>query len=340
MKFRFVIALILMIFSYASAVPAEPLQLQGKIVNGTHQASGSAEMVTLLSLAQGMEELASLKNVNGTFQFPIVKDQPGPLMLRVTYQGVNYFKTIGPFQAKQQETHEIIVYDSVASLDKAIIKLPHLFIKRADNQLIFNWSFEVENPTNTTMNKLGGLFQVHIPQGAESLNISASSNGKMPLRASLSKDQEENFRINYAVKPGKTAFEVAYAMDYSKENFTLETKALYSLQKVMAIFYPEDLRVESPGLKEIQVDKANRVRIAGWDSIAAGQIWRISIAGGSKIAEPVGDATAMHNHGEGEQEDHQVVEKPPAIAKVMWVILVLMALGLGLNMGLFLWKSS
>ena len=311
---------------------AQTLQLEGKIVNGTNQSEGRAEMVTLLSLAQGMQEIASLKDIQGAFKFPIANEEAGPFLLRATYQGVNYFKAIGPFQARQQQVHEILVYDPIANLDKAEIKLPHLFIKRVENQLIFSWSFEVENPTKNTMNQTGGLFRVEVPQDAQSLSVSASS-GKMPVKVSLTKDPDGIFRVNYPIKPGKTSIELTYAVDYAKESYTLDTKVLYPLQKVLALFYPEDLRVESVGLKEMQVDATGHVKIAGWDSIPAGNPWRISISGGSKIAEPVSEAQMQSPSG---QEDHQVIEKSPAIAKVMWLILGLMALWLGLNVALFL----
>ena len=311
---------------------AQALQLEGKIVNGTSQSAGRAEVVTLLSLGQGMQEIASLKDVRGVFQFPIADDQAGPFLLRATYQGVNYFKAIGPFQAHQQTAHEILVYDSTSNMDNAVVALPHLFIKRVEDRLIFSWSFEVENPTKNTMNKPGGLFRVSVPDNSESLSVSASS-GKMPVKVGLTKDPDSNFRVPYPIKPGKTSIELTYAVDYAKESYTLDTKALYPLQKVLALFYPEDLRVESAGLKEMQVDAENHVRIAGWDSMVAGAPWRISISGGSKIMDPVNGVQAQAPSG---QEDHQVVEKPPAIAKVMWLIIGLMALGLGLNMAVFL----
>ncbi len=318
-----------------SSAPAagQGMPLKGKIINGTSQSEGRAETVTLLSLAQGMQEIASLKDVQGSFQFPIDGAQAGPFLLRATYQGVNYFKTIGPFQARQQETHEILVYDQTASLDQAVVRLPHLFIKRVEDQLLFHWSFEVENPTKNTMNKPGGIFRVSIPSDAQSLSVSASG-GKMPVKVTLSKDPDGAFRVNYPIKPGKTSIELSYAVDYAKENYTLDTETFYPLQKALALFYPEDLRVESAGLKEMQVDVAGHVKIAGWESIPTGKPWRIAISGGSKIAEPASKESP--GQSASSQEAHPVVENPPAVAKAMGLILTLMALGLGLNAAMFL----
>ncbi len=326
---------IMFLFSFCATAFAETNLVEGKLVNGTTQSSGKAERVTLISLEQGMEELASLKDVHDSFQFSVASNLNGPFMLRATHQGVNYFTTLGPFQAHQKKVHEVTVFDSIPSMDKAIVALPHLFIKRADNLLIFSWSYEVANPTKTTMNILGGLFRVHIPEGAQDLSVSASS-GKIPLRASLAKDPDGAFRVSYAIKPGKTSFEIVYSVDYTKEQYSLQTKSFYTLTKVLALFYPEDMRVESAGLKEIQVDTANHVKVAGWDSISAGSTWAMTISGGSRIAEPLPTEQGEHSQAQHGEEDHQVVERNPSIAKIVWLLFALMAIGLGLNVAMFL----
>jgi hypothetical protein len=167
----------------------------------------------------------------------------------------------------------------------------------------------------------------------ESLNVSAAGGG-MPLKVALTKDPaSKSFFVNYPIKPGKTNFEVSYAVDYAKENFTLEQKVFYPLSKVVALIYPEDLSVESEGLKQIQVDAANHVKIAGWDNIRPSSPWQIKIQGGSKIAATGGQETQ-------ESSDHEVVERPPAIAKAKWLIWGLMAVGLGLNLFLFIRQGS
>ena len=324
--------MLLLAWLFLAAMPAlaQPLAIEGKIVNGTNQAEGRAETVTLLALGQGMQEISSLKNVQGGFKLPLNADQPGPFLLRATYQGVNYFKAIGPFQARQQSVHEIVVYDQVDNLDQAKVDLPHLFIKRDESRLLFAWNFEIQNPTSKTMHRPGGIFQIGIPEGAESLEVSASS-GAMPVRASLTKDPASGyFFINHPVKPGKTSFQVSYSVDYGKENYTLEQKTLYPLGKTLALIYPEDMQVESEGLKEVQVDAANHVKVVAWESLAVGSLWKIRVSGGSKISAPPTEG----------QTDHDVVERPPAIAKAKGLIWGLMALGLGLNLFLFLKQTS
>lgn len=318
---------------------AQSPEIQGRLINGTHKTEGKAETVTLLEISQGMDELATLKEVQGSFTFPLDEKNAGPFLIRATYQGVNYFKSVGPFQAKQKDVHEITVYDPVADLDKAEISLPHLFIKRDQDKLMFIWNFEVKNPTSNTMHKPGGLFRVFIPDNAEEVNVSASS-GTMPLRADFTKDAQKNFFIvDYAIKPGKTTFQISYAVDYAQNAYTLEQKAVYPLAKVLTLVYPEDMQVESDGLKEIQVDANEHVKVMGWESVPAGSAWKIKVSGGSKIAAPA-MAAAEHSHASHGTGDHQVVEKPPAIAGARWLIWGLMAAGLGINVLLFLLQKS
>lgn len=318
-------------FLISMALPAfaQPLEIQGKIVNGTLQAEGKAEQVTLLSLGQGMQEVSTLKDVQGSFKFPVADDKAGPFLLRATYQGVNYFKTIGPFQAHDTAQHEILVYEPVDTLEKAEIRLPHLFIKREQDQLAFVWNFEINNPTKNTMYRSGGLFPLNVPDNVASLNVSASSS-EMPVRVILTKDPKTgSFLVNYPLKPGKTKIELSYSVDYAKENYVLQQHVLYPLSKVVALIYPEDLKVESEGLKELQVDAANHVKIAGWDGLQAGSLWSMQIQGGSKIA-------AAESQQQQQDQDREVVERNPDIAKAKLILWALMGLGLGLNLVLFL----
>ncbi len=313
--------------------------LEGTILNGTTQKPGAAELVTLISLGQGMQEVAHVRDVQGKFSFDLAKlsrdAQSGPFMFRATYKGVNYFKPMmSPEEA--QKPQQVTVFDQVPNMEGAVVKLPHFFIKRDQDRLLCSWNFEIENPTKATMHKLEGLFPVTIPDGAEEIQVSASS-GTMPVKVGLTRGKQPGlFYLNYPFKPGKSSMQLSYALDYKKEQAVLEPRLHHPIAKVMALIYPEDMRVDSEGMQELQVDAQQRLKVVAWQGLTPDKPWRISLSGGSKLSAPDMSQQGMQGHNHGDEGDQKVVEKPPAIASVRWLIWGIMIFGFLINTVAFL----
>ncbi len=93
-----------------SSLKAEKISLQGIIQNGTTGTPGFAESAKLIILQNGMQEVASLNNLQGKFSFQDV-DVPkqAPLLIQLSYSGVNYNKLIPPTPEFRQKKSEITV---------------------------------------------------------------------------------------------------------------------------------------------------------------------------------------------------------------------------------------
>ncbi len=325
------ISVFLILFA-ANACAAQVLE--GTILNGTTQKPGQAELITLISLGQGMQEVAHVRDVQGKFSFDLSKlsrdAQSGPFMFRATYKGVNYFKPMmSPEEAKKPQ--QVTVFDQVPNMEGAVVKLPHFFIKRDQDRLLCSWNFEIENPTKATMHKLEGLFPVTIPDGAEEIQVSASS-GSMPVKVGLTRGQEPGlFYLNYPFKPGKSSMQLSYALDYKNEKAVLQPRLHHPIAKAMALIFPDDMRVVSEGMQELQVDPERRLKVVAWEGLMPGKPWRMEISGGSKIAATNMSQGGTQGHNHGDEGDHKVIEKPPAIASVRWVIWGIMLFGFLIN---------
>ena len=91
---------------------ASAQNITGTVTNGTTGKPAAGDEVTLLSLSQGMQEIASTKSdAQGRFSFPAPADSNAPHMVRATHEGVNYFPQGGPLMPGAT-TAELTVYDS------------------------------------------------------------------------------------------------------------------------------------------------------------------------------------------------------------------------------------
>src|SRR5271157_1358968 len=96
-----------------------PCDSESSVTSVTHATTGKPSVgdeVTLLSLSQGMQEVASTKSdAHGHFSFAAPADANAPHMVRATHEGVNYFPQGGPLMPGTT-TAELTVYDSAKSV--------------------------------------------------------------------------------------------------------------------------------------------------------------------------------------------------------------------------------
>jgi hypothetical protein len=188
--------------------------MDGTVVNKT---TGKPQMGVTINLvkpgAQGMQTIGNtVSDAQGHFRFE--HDQPGggPQLLQAQYQHVDYNKLMTP--NLPTSGIELDVYEATKSPAFAQVAQNMLIFEPGANQLNMSQTALVENTSNTTYYdpELGGL-RFYMPPGAGQVRVSVQGSQGMPLPRTAEKtDQPNVYKVDYALKPGQTEFDVTYSL--------------------------------------------------------------------------------------------------------------------------------
>jgi hypothetical protein len=185
----------------------------GVVTNGTNNKPSAGDKVTLLQLAQGMQELAHASTDNkGRFSINVPDD--GLHLLRVTHEGANYFK---PIQAGTQSV-EIEVYSAAAKVAGVTLDADVMRIEsEATGGLRVVEHFFVKNSSQPPMTLFSEHpFELYLPAGAVVEGSAAKAPGGMAVQSALVPGSEPNrFTILFPIRPGETEFQVSYKLPYT-----------------------------------------------------------------------------------------------------------------------------
>jgi len=212
------IAVILSALLFASAAFAQ--NITGTVINGTTGKPSAGDEVSLLSLAQGMQEIGSTKtDAQGHFSFPAPADTQTPHMVRVTHQGVSYFPPSGPLMPGSTRA-DLTVYDAAAKVDGLSQTVEVDRFQSDGKQLEAIALFAISNqsqPPRTVANDKG-TFEFVLPAGAQIDSAEAKAPDGQPIAAETTAGAQKNhYWFSYPLRPGETQFQVAYHMPYSGE---------------------------------------------------------------------------------------------------------------------------
>lgn len=156
-----------------------------------------------------------------------------------------------------------------------------------------------------------------------------------------SRDGEE-FRTDYALKPGSNLVQIAYRLDYSAEQARLNLKYFYPLALFHMMLTPGDIRVEAAFLKEAGEDVRRNMRLFAARTIPADQELILGLSGGSPRPPEISDedmpgkTVTPENPADPAEEEEQGVEivpLPPRIAGYRYLILGNLVVLLGAILG-------
>lgn len=203
------VAFLLLSSAYALA------SIDGTVINGTTGKPQAGVSITLVKPGQqGMQTLGTtVSDASGRFTFE--KDQPGggPQLLQASYKSVNYNKLMTPNIPTSNV--ELDVYEATNSPAAAKIAQQMILIEPNSSRVNVSQTVIVQNDTKTTYNneELGGLRFFLPPAANGQVRINAQGPQGMPLPRPAEKTKEDDvFKVNFAIKPGETEFEVNYVL--------------------------------------------------------------------------------------------------------------------------------
>jgi hypothetical protein len=293
--------------------------VHGSVVNRTTGKPIPNTDVDLLSPTQGMALLATVKS-DAQGQFTATNDSigAGPILIRVTYQGVSF----NGFAPPGRPQVDVEVFD-VSKDPKTIAPASHVIIfQPRDGKLIGAEEYNVKNGSQPPVAyfRTEGNFEFAIPDKATLQNVTATGSLGMDVpQASIDKGKGL-YAIAYAFHPGETNIRLSYELPYPGNSAKLKLPAAYAGMRILLVA-PPGVTLTGDGISAAGQEQGMNVFLH--DALAAKGSLAISISGvGSpQAAEAAAQSQQQGQEGNSRTQGQQVDIAPPRIDDLKWPML-------------------
>lgn len=283
-------------FSLLVSAGAFAAQITGTVTNATTNKPSSGDEVTLLSLASGMEEVATTKTDSQGHYTLNVPDAGGQHLVRVARQNVHYFKAAPPGAT----TVDITVYDAATQVEGLVTDARVFHLQASGGSMDVQELYIVNNQSQPPRTKIGNqTFAVTLPDGAQMGEASLTGPSGMPLTvAAVPSGAKNRYAYDFPIKPGQTRFEVTYKLPYSgSHEFSLKPESPLS---ELGVLLPKSMTFNgiSSGFAQ-DVDEAG-LAVFFAKNVPANQEVKFSVSGeglipteapgGGNPSQPTGDS--------------------------------------------------
>jgi hypothetical protein len=278
----------------ALATASFAANLTGTVTDKTSEKPSGGDEVVLLKLSEGMQEASRSKtDPQGRFTLPI-PDDGGQHLVRVTHQGVNYFK---PAPAGTTSV-QVDVYDAGKQVQGVAGRADIMRIQTDNGQLEITELFVLQNnskPPRTQMSEHS--FEFTLPEGAIVDSSLAAGPGGMPVNSLPVPTGEKNrYAYVFPIRPGETKFQVAYHTPYSG-TFSFQPQILTPMEDVV-VMLPKSMEFKggAPAFASGGEEKGMSIYVA--HNVAAGKQLAFSVSGTGQIPR---DAQEGDGNADGQQ---------------------------------------
>jgi hypothetical protein len=295
--------------------------IHGSVINRTTGKPIPNTDVDLLSPTQGMALLATVKS-DAQGQFTATNDSigAGPVLIRVTYQGVSF----NGFAPPGRPQVDVEVFD-VSKDPKTITPASHVIIfQPRDGKLVGAEEYNVKNDSKPAVAyfRTEGNFEFAIPEKATLQNVTATGSLGMDVpQASIDKGKGR-YAIAYAFRPGETNIRLSYEVPYPGNSATLKLLAAYPGMRMLLVA-PPGVTLTGDGISAAGQEQGMNVFLH--DALAAKASLAVSVSGvGSPQAAEAADSPGQQQGQEGNSrtQGQQVNVAPPRIDDLKWPMLI------------------
>ncbi len=283
-------------FSLLVSAGAFAAQITGTVTNATTNKPSSGDEVTLLSLANGMEEKGTTKTDSQGHYTLNVPDEGGQHLVRVARNGVHYFKAAPPGVT----TVDITVYDAATQVEGLVTDARVFHLQASGGSMDVQELYILNNQSQPPRTKIGNqTFAVTLPEGAEMGDASLTGPSGMPLTvAAVPSGAKNRYAYDFPVKPGQTRFEVTYKVPYNgSHEFLLKPESPLS---ELGVLLPKSMKFNGVSGRFAQdVDEAG-LAVFFAKNVPANQEVKFSVsgeglipteaAGGGNPSQPTSDS--------------------------------------------------
>lgn len=261
-------------------------QITGSVTNATTNKPSSGDEIVLLSLANGMDEVAKTKTDSQGHYALNVPDEGAPHLVRVARQSVHYFKSAPPGTT----TADITVYDAATQVEGLVTDARVFHLQASGGSMDVQELYILNNQSQPPRTKIGNqTFAVTLPDGAEVGEASLTGPSGMPLTvAAVPSGTKNRYAYDFPIRPGQTRFEVIYKVPYSgTHDFSLKPEAPLS---ELGVLLPKSMKFNSvSGGFAQDVDEAG-LAVFFAKNVPANEEVKFSVSGEGLIPNDVPDA--------------------------------------------------
>jgi hypothetical protein len=235
--------------------------VDGTVQNRTTGRPQAGAMVLLFKFGQaGPEMLASTKSdAEGRFSFAQAVEGE-PHLIEVAHEGVTYNLMLPP--GTPAANLEVEVFDSSKRPGHARLAQHMVLLEPAGQQLNVSETFLFNNDGNLTYHDPAhGTLRFLVPEAAkDSLKVMAQAPEGMPVeRAAEPAGQPGVYKLNFAIKPGETRIDVAYAMPFTIPGSF--AGRLFARGVPTRLVVPSGVALSGEGLKALGQEPSSRAGI-------------------------------------------------------------------------------
>ncbi|MES2391474.1 MAG: carboxypeptidase regulatory-like domain-containing protein [Acidobacteriota bacterium] len=196
-----------------AAAAATPIT--GVVTNRTTNKPAAGDTVTLLELAQGMQEAGSTTtDSHGHFKLDVNSD--GVHLIRVTHDKASYFKPAPPGTT---DPIDIDVYNAAPKVKGVATEAVVMRIQTdaSGHGLTVVENIFVKNDSKPPMTQFSASpFDFYLPTDAVVVGSAALAPGGMPVQAApVPLSEKGHYTFLFPIRPGETRFQVSYNLPYS-----------------------------------------------------------------------------------------------------------------------------
>jgi hypothetical protein len=272
--------------------------LTGSVTNKTSNKPSAGDDVVILKLSQGMQEAGRTKtDAKGNFTLPI-PDDGGQHLVRVTHQGVNYFKP-APMGTTSVDVE---VYDAGKQVQDVAGRADILRVQTENSQLEVTEMFVIQNnstPPKTQMSERS--FEFTLPEGAVVDGSLAAGPGGMPVNsAPVPTGSKNHYAFVFPIRPGETRFQVSYHLPYSG-SFAFQPQIVMPMEDVVVMLPKSmDFKGDTSQFASGGDEKGMSIFVA--HNVAAGKQMAFSVSGTGQIPREAQDDNTQGQQAEAAQD--------------------------------------
>lgn len=275
----------------ALARPARAIEarIDGTLENATRGGPGHADYIRLLQLKTGMDQIAVMEDVTGSFQFSGLTGEVGdPYLLQVSEGSVNYNQQIA-LDASGAAAVTIAIFDTTSSLDDVRVVKYQIGLAVETNLLrVFKVAeIMVEGSPPRAVVVEPGAFRFSVQPGLVKMGVATAQYATMPLTVEpVPLGDGNEYAISYPLRPGKTEIQVQYDLEYDKAG-TLFSEALsHTVEEINALIVPESIAVVPEIFVDRGLDPQNGIHMFSARDVPAGTTVALRLSGEGAPGSP------------------------------------------------------
>lgn len=228
--------------------------ITGVVTNKTIGKPSAGDDVTLLRLAQGMQESSHTKtDSRGHFSLDVPDD--GMHLVRVTHDKATYFHAMTPGAT----TADIDVYDAAPTVDGVSNAVVEYHLEAVNGELHVVEVLQVLNHSTPPRTQFGpDGFQFYLPTNATITRTGAITDQGMPIQTpAVPLGDPGHFKFLFPIRPGETQFGIIYTLPYTGS--LKFTPKISSSVATFAVLVPKSMKIapSSGSPLQLSTDGAN-----------------------------------------------------------------------------------